>query len=510
MIAPEGLAPQLPYQLKARRSGIDTGDEPVVFMHVDCAVCQSEGLRAHTRVLVSLNQHQIVATARHVLGDMVKMDEVALSEAAWLRLSPEPGELLSLAHPPALPSLSAVRGKIYGQRLSGTDIDVIIADIVAGRYSDIHSAAFLSACAAHPLDLTETAALTRAMVATGDQLTWDYPVIADKHCVGGLPGNRTTPIVVAIVASLGLPIPKTSSRAITSPAGTADVMATLAPVDLSLDQIHKVVEQEAGCIVWGGSVRMSPADDQLIRIERALDIDGAGQMVASVLSKKIAAGATHLVLDVPVGPTAKIRSHAGACSIIELVEAVAPQFGLAVRAMITDGTQPVGSGIGPALEARDVLAVLQNAPGAPEDLHNRAVVLAGALLEFSGTVGEGQGVATAAAALTDGRAWGKFQRICEAQGGMRTPTVASQSRDILAPIGGQVLSIDNRKLAKVAKLAGAPEAPAAGVTLVARIGDRVVTGQPLFLVHAENISGLEYSLANMSPVDEIITIGEGP
>lgn len=498
---------KLPYKLKARRSGIDTGNELVVFMHADCPVCRSEGLRAHTRVLLSFNHHKIVATAHHVYSDMVGMDEIALSESAWRHLDPKPGELLTLAHAPALPSLSAVRGKIYGERLKGTDIDEIVADIVAGRYSDIHSAAFLSACAARPLDPGETAALTRAMVGAGERLTWEFPLVADKHCVGGLPGNRTTPIVVAIVAAFGVPIPKTSSRAITSPAGTADVMATLTSVDLTLPEIRKVVEQESGCLVWGGSVRLSPADDQLIRIERALDIDGSGQLVASVLSKKIAAGATHVVIDFPVGPTAKIRSENDAGHLIGLIEAVAGRFGLEVRAIRTDGTQPVGRGIGPALEAWDVLDVLQGKPDAPNDLRTRAVALAGALLEFTGSVAVGQGTAQADAAVSDGRAWAKFQRICEAQGGLREPPLPGLSRDVPAFASGVVTEIDNRKLAMVAKLAGAPEAVAAGVTIHVRIGDRVSAGQPVFTIHAETAGGLHYSLANMAPLDEIIRLG---
>ena len=146
------------------------------------------------------------------------------------------------------------------------------------------------------------------MVKTGKILTWPSDLIVDKHCVGGLPGNRTTLIVVPIVAAFGLMIPKTSSRAITSPAGTADTMEVFAPVNLDIKTMRKVVEQENGCIVWGGSVSLSPADDLLIRIERPMDLDSEGQLVASILSKKIAAGSNHLVIDIPIGSTAKIRT----------------------------------------------------------------------------------------------------------------------------------------------------------------------------------------------------------
>jgi thymidine phosphorylase len=134
--------------------------------------------------------------------------------------------------------------------------------------------------------------------------------VVDKHSIGGIPGNRTTMIVAPIVAAHGLIMPKTSSRAITSPAGTADTMEVLAKVDLSEAEMRSVVERCGACIAWGGHVNLSPADDVIIAVERPLQIDTPEQMVASILSKKMAAGVTHLVLDIPFGPTAKIRSAA--------------------------------------------------------------------------------------------------------------------------------------------------------------------------------------------------------
>src|SRR5690606_25811529 len=263
------------------------------------------------------------------------------------------------------------------------------------RYSDVHIASFLTACTTLPLDLDETRGLTRAMVDTGVRIAWDAPMVLDKHCVGGLPGNRTTPLVVAIVAAHGLIIPKTSSRAITSPAGTADTMETMAPVDLPIEHIRRVVEQEGGCVVWGGAMQLSPADDIMIRVQRALDLENDGQMVASVLSKKIAAGATHLVVDIPVGPTAKVRSAVAADHLQTLLESVARDFGMDLVVIRTDGRQPVGRGIGPALEARDLLAVLNDEANAPQDLRDRACALAGILLEMGGKASGGAGYALA-------------------------------------------------------------------------------------------------------------------
>jgi thymidine phosphorylase len=311
-----------------------------------------------------------------------------------------------------------------------------------------------------------------------------------------------------MVAAEGLVMPKTSSRAITSPAGTADTMETLAPVALSIADMRRVVEQEGGCIAWGGAVSLSPADDILIRIERAIDLDSEGQLVASVLSKKAAAGATHVVLDLPVGPTAKVRSEADARRLAALLCDTGKAIGLAVRAVITDGMQPVGRGIGPALEARDVLAVLQNEDDAPADLRERSIALAGAIFELAGLVAEGSGTALAAQTLSSGRAWQKFQAICEAQGGIRTPPVATQTQPVPATSEGIVTAIDNRVLARIAKLAGAPGAPASGLDLHVRLGDRVERGQPLFTLHTETTGELAYALEYQQTHADVIRIGE--
>ncbi|HWI81148.1 thymidine phosphorylase family protein [Ramlibacter sp.] len=483
-----------PSRIRLRRLGIDTYQEPVLYMHRDCHVCRSEGFEAQSRIEVALRERTIVATLNVVTGEFLSPDEAALSEAAWRLLQAAEGDVATMRHPPPLESLGHVRAKVYGRHLTPGAFGAIIADVAAGRYSDLQLAAFVTACAGEGLDLDETASLTRAMVDVGERMSWGPGLVLDKHSVGGLPGNRTTMLIVPIVAACGLRMPKTSSRAITSPAGTADTMETLAPVALDVPQIKRVVERTGGCIVWGGAVRLSPADDILIRVERPLDLDSQGQLVASVLSKKAAAGATHVVIDMPVGPTAKVRSARDAQRLGQQLEQVGAALGLQVRVIHTDGLAPVGRGIGPALEARDVLAVLQRQPDAPGDLAVRAAGLAGQLLEVGGAAAAGQGAELALAVLRDGRAWRKFREICAAQGGMREPPVAAHRHQIAAQRSGCVVAVDNRRLARIAKLAGAPQTPSAGIDLHVRTGQFVERGEPLFTLHADSPGELAYAV----------------
>jgi thymidine phosphorylase len=497
-------------RLRVIRAGIDTYQQPVAYMHRDCEVCRSEGFAAMARVQIQIGDQSLIVTLNVVVGDFVAPDEVALSEAAWQVLAPEAGALASFRHPEPAASASALRAKVFGGRLDDAQCLALMRDVVGSRLSDLELAAFVTACAGERLDRDETTSLTRAMIAVGQRLDWGEGPVLDKHSVGGLPGNRTTPIVVAIVAALGYRIPKTSSRAITSPAGTADTMEVMAPVALDLPAMRRVVEREGGCIVWGGNVRLSPADDILIRVERPLDFDSDGQLVASVLSKKIAAGSTHVLIDMPVGPSAKVRGEAAADSLAARLLGTASALGLHLAVDRADGTQPVGIGIGPALEARDVLRVLRNEPDAPSDLRDRAVALAGALIDMalSGSA-DATGADRARTALDSGLALAKFMRICEAQGGFREPPLARFTADVAATASGRIITIENRRLARIAKLAGAPASPSAGLVTAMRIGDPVERGASLFTVHAESRGELAYALEHAASAPPFI-IGSEP
>ncbi|MBI5448600.1 MAG: thymidine phosphorylase family protein [Gammaproteobacteria bacterium] len=494
--------------LKLRYLGIDTYKDPIIYMREDCHICKSEGFEAQARVRVTLNDRSIVATLNTIETDLLKHNEASLSCYAWELLSAKEGAEISITHPKPLESLNYIRSKIYGHELKAEETKSIIEDIVAGQLSDINIAMFIAASAGNNLTQKEVFDLTTAMVNTGQRLTWPSNFIVDKHCVGGLPGNRTTPILVAIVAAFGLIIPKTSSRAITSPSGTADTMEVFAPVNLDIPRLKKVVEQENGCIVWGGSVALSPADDLLIRIEKTADLDSEGQMVASILSKKIAAGSNHLVIDMPIGTTAKVRSIARAEFLKKFLCSIAKQFNIIAKIIFTDGAQPVGRGIGPALEARDILAVLTCDKNAPQDLRERALILAGEVIEFSPNVSPGQGKIMATHLLDSGKAFEKFQAICLAQGGMREIPIAPYVHSVDSIKSGQIINIDNRHIARVAKLAGAPNSKSAGVDLLTPLGTIVEKNQPLFEIHSQTKSELNYALDFLKQGHDIFQIEE--
>lgn len=478
--------------LTVRAVHIDTYRENIIYMRADCHICKSEGFSALTRIVVYYGERSIIATL-NVVSDLVGHGEAGLSNEALKRLQVQEGYLIQVGHLKPVESFKLVRSKMYGHALGSAAFEAIVNDIADGRYSNVELAAFITACSGKNLNEDEVINLTRAMIKKGEKLYWNKAIILDKHCIGGLPGNRTTPIVVSIIAAAGLTIPKTSSRAITSPAGTADTMETLTRVDLTLGEMRKVVESEGGCFAWGGAMQLSPADDVIISVEKALDIDSEGQMIASVLSKKAAAGSTHVVIDIPVGATAKVRSEDDARNLSARFETVGQAIGLHVKTVITDGSQPVGVGIGPALEALDVLAVLRNDRFAPEDLKQRALNLAAHLLEMSGHCLEGEGLPIATRLLENGKAFEKFTAICRAQGSLKEPMRAQFRYDWMSDQAGQVEKIDNRLLARLAKLAGAPRSPGAGVHFYTPLGTVVNRKDLLLSVYANSSGELDYA-----------------
>ncbi len=486
-------------ELRIRRVGIDTWRENVAYLHRDCPVVRASGFQALSKVKVMANGTTITAVLNVVDDERILAAcELGLSEDAFARMGIDEGHAAHVAPADQPASIGALHRKISGERLSRDDLHAIIRDVAAARYSKIELAAFVVATNGYDLERDEVRHLTEAMIDVGQRLDWQHDVrrgpVVDKHCIGGIPGNRTSMLVVPIVTAHGMLFPKTSSRAITSPAGTADTMEVLAEVELPRERLAQIVRDTNGCLAWGGTADLSPADDILISVERPLAIDSPGQMVASILSKKIAAGSTHLVLDIPVGPTAKVRSMAAAQRLRKLFEYVASSLNLHLEVMITDGSQPIGQGIGPVLEARDVMRVLHNDPLAPTDLRDKSLRLAGRIIEFDPDVRGGDGWRIARDILESGRALAQMEALIDAQGRRAdTPVLGELTFEVQSPADGLVAAIDNLQLARIARLAGAPQVLGAGVDLLHKVGDPVQAGQPLYRLHAQYAADLGFA-----------------
>jgi AMP phosphorylase len=420
------------------------------------------------------------------------------------RLDLERGDTINVT-PAARPeSLGFIREKILGERLTPWKLHMIVQDVVEHHLSNIEIAAFITALEIHGKSMEEVEALSRAMIQTGRTISFGEGPILDKHSIGGVPGDKTTLLVVPIVAAAGYTIPKSSSRAITSPAGTADRMEVLAPVDLRLEEISEVVGEIGACIVWGGAIDLAPADDLFIRVEYPLSIDPL--LLPSIISKKKAMGSTHVVVDIPTGIGAKIATMNQAEQLaMDFIE-LGSRLDMGIECFISEGGQPIGRSVGPALEAKEALEALMGK--GPQDLVDKATGLAGSLFEM---LGENDGQVKAREILRSGKALEKMKEIIHAQGGdpdlePEDLEISKNWLDVEAELEGRVLWINNRAIARIAREAGAPGDNCAGILLHAKTGDQVSKGDPLLRIYGDS----EQKLANaekISRAEEPILVG---
>lgn len=401
-------------------------------------------------------------------------------------------------------ALDALRKKLVGKKLSYKEIYAIMDNIANSKFNDVLTTYFAASGYSEGFTNEELFYLTKAMVETGDKLHF-RGIVADKHSIGGVPGTRTTFIVVPIVAAAGFKIPKSSSRAITTPDGTADDMEVLAPVLLSKEKIYKVVKKTNACIVWGGSVNIAPADDILIQVEKPLLFESFDKIIVSIMAKKIAFGSNHVVIDLPYGEMVKVHNLKDAEKVKSKFEYVAAKFKIKIRILIHKTDEPAGRGIGPILETREALRVLEQKKNRSLDLEVRGLDLASNLLELcledsnkqlknyvKKVYGNCYGWATDI--LSSGRAFRKMQEIVKAQGGGKIASEklkpAKHSFSLIAGEAGVIKKMNSKNITSLARLLGAPDQKGAGIFLDKKIGEKFQKGDPLCTLYSENVYNL--------------------
>ncbi len=457
---------------------------PEVFLTPDDA--RRLGLRAHDRAAVRGAGGEARA-AVNVWKGFLPVGQAGLSQELCDRIGAPTHVTVRRSTRPE--SVGIVRRKLDGERLTADEIRHVISDIASGTLTPIELTAWACGMQVHGMDQDETVACIKAMVGTGGRISFDVGPVVDVHSIGGVPGNKYAPIAVSIVAEHGIRIPKTSSRAITSACGTADFMEVLCPVEHDAKAIHDITERVGGTLAWGGGVSLAPADDAIIRVEYPLGLDPHSQLLASVLSKKLAVGAQKVLIDIPVGPGAKVASEADARSLARDFIATGSRLGLDVQVVVSQGDRPLGQCIGPALEAREALATL--AGGGSDAVRDKGCTLAGRLLEMADVCSPGDGAQLAQETVKSGRALSRFRAILAAQGG--NPDVqpddiriGASSVDVRAPRSAVITAVDIRALVQIARATGSPHDAGAGILTHVRPGDAVEEDQVLYTLYAHH------------------------
>lgn len=475
-------------KLKIKRLRFLTG-KPVCMIHEKTAKKMS--LHVTNRVCIINNSRRKIISVIDTATGFLKPNEIAVSEEIMEILSLKDKEIVEVTLTDHPDSIDLIKRKLKGEILSKEEITEIIDDIANNALTEVEVAFFISGVYTHGMNLNETKWLIEAMVKSGNHLNLKGKII-DKHCIGGIAGNRTTPIVVSICSSTGLIMPKTSSRAITSAAGTADVIETIARVDFSIKEIKQIIKKTNACFVWGGALGLAPVDDKIIRIEKIANIDSTAQLLASILSKKISVGSKFILIDIPYGKSAKVtKEHAKILK--EKFIRLGERFNLKIVVALTDGSEPIGNGIGPVLEMKDVIKVLKRENG-PKDLEEKSLFLSGKILELTGKSEIGKGEKLAREILESKKALRKFEEIIHAQKGR---IIHLKEADFFYNINAEknlyIKHIDNKLINKLARLAGCPEDKSAGVYIHKKKNSYAKKGDKLLTIYAVSKEKLEYA-----------------
>lgn len=464
---------------------------PVVILGKETA--KKLNVHVNDRIYLSAGGDKKAYAVVDIFSKMLSVDEIGLSAEISQILNTRSGKEIEVGTAEMFSGAMLIKKKMSGEHLTEEEVKSLVTEITNNNLTEAEIAYFVSAEKIKGMSLKEIVYLIKAMIKTGKKLNFHEKIVADKHCIGGIAGNRTTPIIVAICASAGLKMPKSSSRAITSASGTADVIETIANVELSLDEIRSVVNKTGGCLVWGGALGIAPSDDKIIRVERVLNLDVEPQLLASILAKKIAAGANRILIDIPFGG-GKMKTKKDAISLGEKFKKIAKYFNIKVLPVYTLGDQPIGRGFGPVLEMRDVLSVLKNEPNCPHDLKKKSLLLAEKLMTLCGIKNASQ---KAKEILESGKAYEKFKEIINAQNKSKDfdarvskLKIAKLTKSIYAEKSGEIIEINNQGINSVCRILGTPETISAGVYLHKHLG-KIKKGDLLLSLYSESEERLE-------------------
>ncbi len=476
--------------LKVKKLDLSTGKQQLIaLMHE--VEANNFGIQAGDKISLTWRGNKMVNVEVNLTDTMIKTGSIGLCEDIWKKYPVEMNEIMEVHLLSRPDSIIAIKKKLFGQRLNYQDIFSIMKDITENRLSNIGITYFVAASFFYPYTNEELYFMAKAIAENGEILKFGSGIVADKHSIGGLAGNRSTLIAVPIIASLGIKIPKTSSRAITSPAGTADTMEVLAPVSFSAEEMREIIKKTNACLIWGGGFNLAPADDKILKVTYPLSLEPYDKMIVSIMAKKIAAAVTHLVIDMPIGSTTKIPGLKEAKEIKKKFEFIAKKYGMKIKIVITQDSDPVGKGIGPALEARDVLRVLQQKSNRPADLQAKGIKMAGELLELCQKAKAGQGQKMAQKQLESGAAWQKMSEIIKAQGGKANidseeVTLGATKHYVNSNRSGTIAMVNNRRINDLCRILGAPTDKLGGIYLNKEIGDKVEKDERLFTMYARN------------------------
>ena len=411
-----------------------------------------------------------------------------------------------------------IRKKRDGGELSESEINYLISGVTSGDIPDYQLSAFLMATYFKSMTPAETAMLTDAMANSGDTLDLSLfgELSGDKHSPGGV-ADKTPLIVAPVVASLGGVVAKMSGRALGHTGGTVDKLESIPGYKTELEPDDFIAQSKrVGLAIVGQSGHLAPADKIMYALRDVTStVDSIPLIASSIMSKKLAAGAHNIVLDVKFGSGAFMEKLEDAKELARAMVDIGNRCGRRVRAVLTDMDTPLGYGIGNVLEVREAIDVLRGE--GPDDLREVSVTLAGVLISLVREISVDDGISLAREALSSGAAYAKFKEWIGAQGGdiryITAPELFGEAK-VCAPVkaeaSGYISRMDTEKIGLTSSKLGAGRAkkgdtinPLAGILLKKKTGDKVEVGDIIAILHTSSPELAAEGIKNFSAAYEI-------
>ncbi len=428
-------------------------------------------------------------------------------------------------------SVLAIKKKLLGKKLTEEEVEAIIKDISDNKLSKTMLAYYVATSFLQEEDEDELFWSTKYSAKYGEQLNFGaekWEIIADKHCIGGVPWNETTMILIPIIASLGIKIPKTFSKAITSPAATGECVEVLMGIQNNKQEIYETVEKTWWCLSWGGGLALAPANNAIMEVTYPIAMEPYSKMVSSITAKKYAMGVSHCLIDIPVGDTAKVDQE-DADKIAYYFNMLAKKLGMKMKVVFTNADQPIGQGIGAVLQAKEAIAILQNHPSKSESLEVKTIQLASEIIALAGLAEWEQAKNLAREQLKNGKARAKFLEIARVQNSFGENTentknnkkysqyyswtledltpekfiLAKHSKDIIITSSEQedgtmtLKNIDMKKLGSIARTLWCPLDYQAGIYLHHRLGAKLKKWAVLMTLYSNDEFKLEQAVQRL-------------
>ena len=386
-------------------------------------------------------------------------------------------------------SMQAIRKKLLWKKISDEEIDAIIEDIKEKKIHDLVLAYYVATSFFYKSDVHELAYTTKATAYSWDMYRFPW-IVAWKYCIWWVPGNETTLVVIPILASLWLTVPKSFSKAITSPAATGECVNVLMDIEFDKQEVIRITDKVWACLVWNEKLNLAPVNDRIIKVSAPLWMEPYARMISSIMAKNYAMWINHCLIDIPMWPTAKVATLSDARRVAKRFKEIWEYLGIKMDVQITDGKQPIGKWIWACLQAREALRILQQHSDKSKDLEDKCIFLASRLLLLCGVADSmGNAQKLAIAQLKNWEARKKLQEIIKAQNW--NPNIKSEdielgkfSYDVVAQKDCVIKKVDMKLLNTMVRWLWAPKEYRAWIYLHKKLWDKVKKWQVIYTMYS--------------------------